>query len=103
MTYRKAGVEVVEEGAQPIIRIHGQFDFLLNADFRDAYRRFPPESHFILDMTDVEAIDSSALGMLLMLREYAGDEAARIVLRGLSEDVRRVLELSNFDRLFALE
>jgi len=103
MTYRKAGVEVVEEGAQPIIRIHGQFDFLLNADFRDAYRRFPPESRFVLDMTDVEAIDSSALGMLLMLREYAGDESARIVLRGLSDDVRRVLELSNFDRLFRLE
>jgi len=41
--------------------------------------------------------------MLLMLREYAGDESARIVLRGLSDDVRRVLELSNFDRLFRLE
>lgn len=102
MIYRKAGIEATEEEGQPIIRIHGRFDFLLNADFRDAYRRFPPDSRFVPDMADVETINSSALGMLLLLREHAGDESARITLRGLGEDVRRVLELSNFDRLFSL-
>ncbi len=103
MSQRKAAVEVDESGEVPVIRIRGQFDFLLNSAFREAYRRFPPDSCFVLDMADVEAIDSSALGMLLMLREYAGNEPSRVVLRHLNEDVRRVLELSNFDRLFTLE
>ncbi len=102
MIQRKAEVEVDESGGVPVIRIRGQFDFLLNSDFREAYRRFPPDSRFVLDMAGVEAIDSSALGMLLMLREYAGNDPARVVLQHLNEDVRRVLELSNFDRLFTL-
>ncbi len=103
MSQRKAAVEVDESGEAPVIRIRGQFDFLLNSAFREAYRRFSPDSCFVLDMAEVEAIDSSALGMLLMLREYAGSEQARVILRHLNEDVRRVLELSNFDRLFTLE
>ena len=103
MSQRKAAVEVDESGEEPVIRIHGQFDFLLNSAFREAYRQFSPESRFVLDMADVEAIDSSALGMLLMLREYAGNDRARVILQHLNEDVRRVLELSNFDRLFSLK
>ncbi|HEB67791.1 MAG TPA: anti-sigma factor antagonist [Gammaproteobacteria bacterium] len=103
MSQRKAAVEVDESGEVPVIRIRGQFDFLLNSAFREAYRKFPSDSRFVLDMADVEAIDSSALGMLLMLREYAGNDPARVILRHLNEDVRRVLELSNFDRLFTLE
>ncbi len=99
----KAGVEVEAHGETPVIRIHGQFDFMLNSAFREAYRRFSPDSRIVLDMREVSAIDSSALGMLLMLREYVGNRPERVVLRGLSEEVRRVLELSNFDRLFTLE
>jgi anti-anti-sigma factor len=48
----------------------------------------------------VNFLDSSALGMLLLLRDHAGGEHARIRLVNCSSDVRKILTISNFSKLF---
>jgi len=55
----------------------------------------------VIDVTRVESIDSSGLGMLLITREAAGANHATI--RGCSSELRRVLEIVNFGQLFELE
>ena len=40
--------------------------------------------------------------MLLLLRDYAGGDRARIRIENCNSDVRRILSISNFEQLFAI-
>jgi anti-anti-sigma factor len=54
------------------IKVRGDFSFALNAAFKEALQRYPKgEQCFIVDVGDVHELDSSALGMLLQLREHS--------------------------------
>jgi len=83
------------------ISISGRFDFGEHKPFRDAYSDITGiVSSYKIDMAQTEYLDSSALGMLLMLREHAGGDAAKISLSGCRADVKQILEVSRFDSLF---
>lgn len=82
------------------IYIEGSFDFKAHQDFRDAYEPFGPEQRYIVDLKGVQYLDSSALGMLLLLRDHAGGEYARVRLANCSSDVHKILAISNFSKLF---
>ena len=90
------------DGRKVVIRISGRFDFSQHVAFREAYRNQGASTEFVVDLRDAEYLDSSALGMLLLLREHAGGDKSRISILGARDDVRRVLEIANFDRLFRL-
>lgn len=57
----------------------------------------------VLDISDVDFIDSSGLGMLLLLRETATDQGMEIVLRGPCEKVMKVFRACKYDALFTIE
>ena len=88
-------------GGVVTIHVEGRFDFGCHPDFRHSYEGFGAVSDYIVDLEATEYLDSSALGMLLVLREVAGSGHVRIVNCGPA--VRRILEVANFNRLFALE
>lgn len=84
------------------INISGRFDFSCHKEFRDAYRNTPSGggNSFIINMSGTEYVDSSALGMLLLLREHAGSDDSKVTLQGCRNDVKDILVISNFDKLF---
>lgn len=86
------------------INVHGRFDFSAHQDFRTAYESLDtlPES-FSVDMTEATYIDSSALGMLLLLRDHAGGDHSSIAITNCNDDVRKILVISNFGRLFNIQ
>jgi len=86
------------------ITISGRFDFNCNKEFRDVYYNTPSGSNneFVVDMSGTEYIDSSALGMLLLLREHAGSEQANVTLFACRKNVKDNLIVSNFDKLFKI-
>ncbi len=93
-----------ESKQQVVIKIDGRFDFAQHKSFRDAYRDIPPGSKsFIVDLSSTSYLDSSALGMLLLLREHVGGDAAPVKIQGCGEDVQRVLKIANFEKLFRIE
>ena len=98
------GIKRTEEadGKRVVIAVDGRFDFSLQREFRSAYEGSPPQAEYIIDLGRADYLDSSALGMLLLLRDYAGGDKSRIQIRGAGADVRRVLEIANFNRLFAI-
>ena len=55
-----------------------------------------------VDLGNVAYLDSSALGMLLVLREKVTPQA-RIDLVNCNKDIRNILEISNFQKLFTLQ
>jgi len=88
-------------GEELTIEVHGRFDFVFHKDFRNAYESLEtPPLRYIIDLREVTYIDSSALGMLLLLRDFAGGDEADIKVIHCNEDVSKVLLISKFDQLF---
>ncbi|WP_077531640.1 STAS domain-containing protein [Vreelandella utahensis] len=92
------------DGSELTIRIEGRFDFSSHQAFRHAYEgEGQGISRYVIDMRDTTYLDSSALGMLLLLRDYAGGEKADVRIVNCNGDVRRILTVSNFEQLFQID
>jgi HptB-dependent secretion and biofilm anti anti-sigma factor len=86
------------------IKISGRFDFSTHQEFMQAYKAHPKgEKAFIVDLAYAEYLDSSAMGMLLQLREHSVIGNKRVVLRNANDAVRDVLAIANFEKLFQIE
>ncbi|HHC71873.1 MAG TPA: anti-sigma factor antagonist [Thiotrichales bacterium] len=85
------------------ISIGERFDFSEHKAFREAYRNDPPDARFRVNLASTRYLDSSALGMLLLLRKHAGGERAQVVLEGMDDGVKKILEIANFDKLFEMK
>ena len=94
--------EISPDGTKLTIAIKGRFDFAKHQDFRAAYEgsAYKPASSVVVDLKDTTYVDSSALGMLLLLRDHAGGDDADIRVINSNLDVRKILAISNFDKLF---
>ncbi|WP_287813819.1 STAS domain-containing protein [Pseudomonas sp.] len=92
------------EGKELTISIQGRFDFGSHQDFRDAYERVSPKPKaYRIDLKQTTYLDSSALGMLLLLRDHAGGDSAKVRLVNSNSDVKKILAISNFDKLFEIQ
>jgi len=82
------------------IQVYGRFDFSIHQDFIQAFKHYPRgEKHFVVDLQGAEYMDSSAMGMLLQLREH-GDKSANVEVINGNDGIREILRIANFDRLF---
>ncbi|MEB0206753.1 STAS domain-containing protein [Pseudomonas sp. CCC3.1] len=89
------------DGKKLTIAIKGRFDFGTHQAFREAYEKSEkkPDS-IVVDLKEATYLDSSALGMLLLLRDHAGGDNSDVRVVNSNADVRKVLAISNFDKLF---
>ena len=85
-----------------IIEIQGTFDHLLHHDFRAAYRNEDVGFSYVINLHKTEYMNSSALGMLLLLREHLGSDKANISITGCRKNVLKILSIAGFDRLFVI-
>jgi anti-anti-sigma factor len=92
-------------GDRATLKLAGRFDFHTHREFRAAYAKFLEPGavrEIVIDFGDVDYLDSSALGMLLLLREKADTAGKSVVLAGLKGTVKQVLDIANFGKLFAI-
>jgi len=92
----------VNDGKQVNVIVSGRFDFKDHTQFRDAYKSYDANASYVLDMTSADYMDSSALGMLLLLREHAGGDNAKIEVIGCKEEIKKILSIANFQKLFEI-
>jgi HptB-dependent secretion and biofilm anti anti-sigma factor len=95
--------EIRSNGDTSVICLDGRFVFNSHAGFREAYEQVLAcgETRVIqLDMGKVEYLDSSALGMLLLLREKGQAQDKTVRIRGAQGMARQVLEVANFHKIF---
>jgi len=91
--------EVSPDGQKLTISIKGRFDFAKHQEFRESYED-RELCAVVVDLKEATYLDSSALGMLLLLRDHAGGDDSDIRVVNSSSDVKKILAISNFDKLF---
>ncbi len=88
------------------LSLNGRFDFHSHRDFRAAYEKVL-ESQDVreieINFAAVDYLDSSALGMLLLLREKADAMGKQVALASLRGAVKQVLDIANFGKLFSVK
>lgn len=88
------------DGKVVTIQVAGRFDFAAHQEFMRAYKQHPRgEKQFIVDLRNAEYMDSSAMGMLLQLRDYGAKDRPTELVNS-NEGVREILRIANFDKIF---
>ena len=91
------------DGSEITLKIDGRFDFSQHQAFRSALESAGVAVRsFTVDLSNSEYMDSAALGMLLLLLEKVGGNRERVKIVNPNPNVRKILEIANFDKLFTL-
>lgn len=86
------------------IKVSGRFDFGVHQEFRKATDQANNEvTSIIVDMISVDYVDSSALGMLLVLRDKVSESKSTVQIKNTKAEVKKILQIANFDKLFTLD
>lgn len=99
-------VNVATANGRAVLRLRGRFDFNAHRDFREAIDNAlaqPDAAEVQVDLGSVDYLDSSALGMLLMLRDRCKSANKAVSLANCRGAVKQVLDIANFSRLFQME
>ncbi len=93
----------ISEGVCTVV-LEGQFTFSDNMAFRAITEEVAKQSvsQVIVDVGTLEYIDSAALGMFLLLRDFAQKRHISLTLKGAQGQVKKVFDVSRFDQLFTL-
>lgn len=87
------------------ISMMGRFDFQVHREFKDAYTPLVENAavrEIEVEMSKVDYLDSSALGMLMLLNERAKGSNKSVSLLNTSGVVSQVLEVANFSKIFVI-
>lgn len=96
--------EYSNDGKQFIVHVKGKFDFGMVQQFRQAYSELRESSDtVVVDFRETEYIDSCALGMLLNMRKSLGTDDKSIHLVNCRPEIRNILEIARFDKLFHID
>jgi anti-anti-sigma factor len=88
-----------------VLALSGRFDFNTHRTFREAYEAVLGNAtikSLELDMSGVEYLDSSALGMLLLLKERTAARNIQMLITKCTGTVRQIMEIANFNKLFTI-
>lgn len=96
--------KLINAEGRAVIQLQGRFDFNAHREFREAVDSAlagsAKEVH--VDLGGVDYLDSSALGMLLMLRDKAKGSSREVALTKCAGAVKQVLDIANFGKLFRI-
>lgn len=86
-----------------VLTLNGRFDFNSHRDFRSGYDELLQNDsikQLEINLNGVDYLDSSALGMLLLLKERAAVAQISLELTNCRGMVKQVLDVANFGKIF---
>lgn len=97
--------ELITTEQTAVIRLTGRFDSSSHREFKQCYERalaHSPLRKVVVDMQDVDYLDSAALGLLLLLKQSAQKLPVPVALQNCWGLVKEILEVANFGVLFEM-
>lgn len=96
-------VEMAADGATLTITLPSRLDGKVREEFLKAFRQqAKPSSHYVIDLDKTSYIDSTGLGMLMILRQHAGNDKAQVRLINCSAQIKSILTIANFQALLTV-
>ncbi len=96
-------IQFQDNGAR--VSFSGEFTFADHAAFRDVAGRLlqTKDETVIINLSQLQVIDSAGLGMLLIARDEVGKSNRKLVLAQPQGQVKRMFAVTKFDQLFTIE
>jgi anti-anti-sigma factor len=93
------------KGNDATVSIGGDFTFTDHTAFLEIMTRLLgiTGQPLIIDLSQMDFIDSAGLGMLLIARDEAGKANQQLTLRGPKGQVKRMFAVTKFEGLFTIE
>jgi anti-anti-sigma factor len=101
----KMDIRQTRQGSQGVLSLAGRFDFNAHREFKEAYTALLADGgiqSLDINFSNVDYLDSSALGMLLMLRERAEATNKKITISKPTPTVIKIFDIANFSKLFTI-
>lgn len=97
-------IGIFKDDGRCVIRLAGRFDTYCQRQFQEAAAQAVADSarEIQIDLGSVDYIDSSALGMLLLVRDNAKGAGKTVALANARGSVRQVLDIANYHKIFAM-
>lgn len=102
---RKLRINVTELSNTATIFLDGHFDFEAHREFKSAYKSQLKNSkigNIVVNLAEVKYLDSSALGMLLVLREHVQAANKSLTLSRPSSITERTFDIASFHKMFTI-
>ncbi len=90
---------------ESIVRLRGRLTFNDHAKLRTLITEMQGSKgkRQILDLGNLEFVDSAGIGMLLIAHEEMGNADKQLVLRGAAGQVKRVLSVAQLGKIVTVE
>lgn len=87
------------------VRLHGRLTFAENGAFRHVVKNLEQaeRDRVIIDLGQLDYIDSAGMGMLLVARDVAAARGGAVTLVNAGGQVGRMLRLAKFSDFFTLD
>ncbi len=85
-----------------MLALKGELDVSSSAALEEELQRVNGASVIVLDLTDLEFIDSTGLGVLVKTHQRLREEGDQLAIVEGSGQVKRLLELTGLDRQLTL-
>ncbi|MDH5523919.1 MAG: STAS domain-containing protein [Desulfobulbaceae bacterium] len=92
-----------QHGSSMIISLTGEVDLKFSPLAREQIlKSLSDKSHVLVDLSEVEYIDSSGVASLVEGLQYARNHRLHFALTGVSEPAMQVLHLARLDQVFTI-
>ena len=98
-------ISIDAQDGKAVIRLNGRFDFSTHREFSNCYASAIADAdvrEIEVELSNVDYLDSSALGMLLLLSERAKIATKTVALARPNPMVAQVLDRVSFGRIFSI-
>lgn len=96
-------VKSLASGKTLTLVVAGDFKFDLYHEFRNAFMKAEKDTQLIIDFRGVSSMDSSAMGMLLNMKETLNRNDRDIRFSNAPPHLMKLFQISRFDKKFAID
>lgn len=96
---------VSKQDKETIIHIEGRVDTSTAPDLENLVREYfdIPAITLVFDCTKLEYVSSPGLRVLLLTHKTVTAKGGKFILRGITREVKSVIDLTGFNRILAIE
>ena len=86
-----------------VITVSDRFDFSQYSVFHECYRhQNDAGTVFRINLRKADYMDSSALGMLLLIKEHADNIKGKVIIEKPNDTINKILEIAQFHQLMEI-